>query len=363
MKPFDEKSIGVLRTQLPNANDLLPYLRKIDESGIYSNFGPLHSQLVDRLASYFGCEPSQIALVSNATVAISGVIQCTVEPGNPVEIPAWTFAATALAVLQSCRPLRILDLPDTLRGLGHLNEFSITNRDGGVAVAPFGFLSESLISLAARRQHVVIDAASCFDALKGVGSKLDLESSSPFIVSAHATKGFSLGEGGIILGSSALIEEVHKWSNFGFLGSRESQSIATNAKISEYSAAIGLASLDNWPNQRADLLRSHELYSHNLEKELQFPLALSHNMATLTYVVGVDPQAKQAITRCLREANIDYRDWWSNGLHKMQAFGDFLFSEQFPNTDIFASASLGLPFGVGFSPSEILRVTEILNSA
>lgn len=363
MNRIGDQVISVLRTQLPDARSLAPYLKEIDGSGVYSNFGPLHARLVERLAVHFSCEPCQIGLVSNATVAIAGIIQCTAAPGSEVGVPAWTFAATGHAVLQSCRPLSVLDLESSLPSGERLHRCSTVDHVQGIAVAPFGYLSEDLISSASRGKYLVVDSASCFDAMRGLGHKLDLESSSPFVVSAHATKGFSFGEGGIIIGPSALVEEVRKWSNFGFQGSRESQSVATNAKISEYAAAIGLASFELWREQRTSLFQTHNWYNDHLSELIQRPLALHHDMATLTYVVGVDPKLKRVHERSLQEENIDYRDWWSSGLHKMEAFSSFLSSDAYTNTDTVAASCLGLPFGIGFSRDEIRRVTNTLNSS
>ena len=43
-----------------------------------------------------------------------------------------------------------------------------------------------------------------------------------------------------------LISRIMGRSNFGFTSRREAMSVGTNAKMSEYHAAVGLASLDVW---------------------------------------------------------------------------------------------------------------------
>ena len=47
-------AIPVLRPQLPSAERLLPYLRRIDDARIYSNWGPLSVELEGRLAERLG---------------------------------------------------------------------------------------------------------------------------------------------------------------------------------------------------------------------------------------------------------------------------------------------------------------------
>ncbi len=46
--------IPVMRPKLPPVEALLPYLREIDESRWYSNFGPLLRRFQSRLAEHFG---------------------------------------------------------------------------------------------------------------------------------------------------------------------------------------------------------------------------------------------------------------------------------------------------------------------
>ena len=58
------------RVKLPSCETLIPYLQRIDASGWYSNFGPLLAEFEGRLASHFGCEPTQLTVVANATAAL-----------------------------------------------------------------------------------------------------------------------------------------------------------------------------------------------------------------------------------------------------------------------------------------------------
>jgi hypothetical protein len=48
----------------------------------------------------------------------------------------------------------------------------------------------------------------------------------------------------------SLARRVRRLTSFGFDGSREALCVATNAKLSEYAAAVGLAALDGWPADR-----------------------------------------------------------------------------------------------------------------
>lgn len=99
---------------------------------------------------------------------------------------------------------------------------------------------------------VVIDAASSF------GTKT-LEEATHFgkgfggavVFSFHATKSFGIGEGGLVYSmDQELIKRIRQAGNFGFSSNRESVIQGLNSKMSEYTAAIALATLDQFPPYR-----------------------------------------------------------------------------------------------------------------
>lgn len=75
-------------------------------------------------------------------------------------------------------------------------------------------------------------------------------------MSLRATKLIGAGEGGVFISSNEdWVNAVKNWSNFGFLSpGRDAYMAGTNAKLSEYAAAVALASLDIWPSIRNQFL-------------------------------------------------------------------------------------------------------------
>jgi dTDP-4-amino-4,6-dideoxygalactose transaminase len=93
--------VPVARPRLPTAEAILPYLQQIDDARWYSNFGPLLTKLEQRLADRFA-RPTQVITVANATQALTLALQAMdLPPGGYVAMPAWTFVATAHAVVQA----------------------------------------------------------------------------------------------------------------------------------------------------------------------------------------------------------------------------------------------------------------------
>ena len=64
--------IPVLVPHLPSADRLLPYLRRIDEGRIYSNYGPLSREFADALAARLAARRGEpgVTLTCNGTSAI-----------------------------------------------------------------------------------------------------------------------------------------------------------------------------------------------------------------------------------------------------------------------------------------------------
>jgi dTDP-4-amino-4,6-dideoxygalactose transaminase len=108
---------------------------------------------------------------------------------------------------------------------------------------------------------VIIDAAAAF------GNQVDCGPTCS-VYSLHATKTLAAGEGGfMVTRDPKFASDVRQLSNFGInLSDANSAAIGavtmvgTNAKMSEYHAAVGLASLDAWAenaSRRRALYRSY----------------------------------------------------------------------------------------------------------
>src|SRR5262245_32566964 len=181
--------IPIMRPQLPKADRISPYLRLIDRTRTYSNFGPLVQSLEDRLAAHFGLSNGTIATVANATLGLTLALAAQgAKPGSLCAIPAWTFVASAhAAVMAGLVPFFVDVDPESwaldVDGMAD----TIATAPGPVGavmpVAPFG----RPINVAAwdefRRRTgipVVIDAAAGFDAV--------VAGATPTVVSLHATK-------------------------------------------------------------------------------------------------------------------------------------------------------------------------------
>ena len=357
--------VAVARPRLPNAEAILPYLHRIDAARWYSNFGPLVNELEKRLAERFP-RPTKVVTVANATQALTLALQAMdLMPGGYVVLPAWTFVATAHAVIQAGLTPWFVDVdPATwMLDAAEVEDLALNLQGEVAAVIPvcaFGAMLDLDRWVAFRESTgvpVLIDAAAAFDRLH--------DARLPAVVSLHATKVLGLGEGGYLATEdAALAGKVLQLTTFGFNGSRDSLIPATNAKLSEYAAAIGLAALDSWPADRLRFLRTAQHLRIALigRPDVKFQDGWGSDWATSVCSVGLPLGSVDHVARSLREDGVDTRQWWGSGCHTSRAFTECR-REPLPVTEALASSVLGLPFSIDMDAHEIARTAAALDRA
>lgn len=350
MPPFE--SIRVMQPKLPTVSDFGPYFAKIEESGIYSNRGPLVSELEARLARHFGIASELVVVCANATVAIQGALDvCPRGRSNTWRVPSWTFAATGMAALQSNVNFEIVDceMDGLLRTKVDYNLVQVLTYGGS---PDLGLVSDN---------PILVDAAASFDSL----SNPDFTNPcTGYVLSLHATKILQAGEGGVFFSNDLdWVNGFRSWINFGFDKERHSVQKGTNAKLSEFAAGIALASLDLWPTNRLEWLKLANLAKRiTNECDLEIVGGLSENFATPYWVILFKSAEQKIVTEeAFRLANIETRNWWGKGLNSMPVFEKHL-SGSFTNSDDLASRTLGLPMHLYLAEEDFGRISQVLKS-
>ncbi len=358
--------LQIMRPRLPAAAAILSYLEEIDRNRWYTNFGPLVSRFEHRLAEHFGVDPVRVVCVANCTLGIAIALRAR-DPvaGGLCAVPSWTFIATPAAVRLAGLVPWFLDVdrdtwglhPDTvLRAL----EDAPGQVSAVVPVSPFG-------------NPVDIDAWNVFEAERGIPVAIDaatgfdsaVAGNAPLAISLHATKTLGIGEGGIVLArDSRQAERIRRMSNFGLASDRRAIFVGANAKLSEYAAAVGLASLDAWPEIRALYQGSAERYRAALARLPEIATAPGFGRgavdSTCNVVLG-QPLADRVIQR-LNAAEIEARQWWGKGCHRHPAYVDCP-RTALPETEFLAERVIGLPYFPDITDGEIERVAQSLAAA
>jgi dTDP-4-amino-4,6-dideoxygalactose transaminase len=357
-----EMSVPVARPLLPSADEIAPYFRRIDKSRWYSNGGPLVQEFEDRLADHFGPGTAHVATVANATIGLAvSLLAHEVPPGTLCMVPAWTFAASAHAIQLAGLVPWIVDVSPTSWALDPASARELLRHAPGkvsaiMPVSPFG----APIDYVAWESFgdntgvaVVIDSAAAFDTVRAT--------TVPAVVSLHATKLLSTGEGGFVVTKDVdFIEEIQKRTNFGFWNTRESTVRSLNGKISEYAAAVGLASLDSWKTTRADFERVARTYGATLSPDLILQEGFGDRWVSSTVMVTTDNA--NTIERALTVRRISTRRWWGGGLHRHGTFKTLPRGET-KNTDLLVERVIGLPCWRDLPNEKITQIRDIIFSA
>ncbi len=359
--------IPLLVPDLPRRADLEPFLAEIDNARWYTNFGPLVRRFEHSVQSLFPAPAPFISTVANGTMALElALAALRLPPRAHVLIPAFTFVATAAAVLRAgLRPI-IADIdahswvltPAIARAA-----MTTTKIDCVLPVAALGcplpaaewddFSESSGIP-------VLVDAAGAFGNQQP-GERIVLA------FSLHATKTLGIGEGGLVVSrDAAFIERVRRLSNFGIDPSNgHAPDVGGNAKLSELHAAVGLAALTRWPERRRlrealNQAYCDELLRNSPEITLQArPLDGAYTVFQLLLQPGV---SRDALVSTLTAQGIETRAWYLPLLPDHPAYAG-IEAFDLPVARSLGPRMLGLPFHLELTQESIRRVCSALAKA
>jgi len=207
--------IKLMIPDMPTADDLIPYLRRIDASRVYVNHGPLVQELEARLEQITG---APCVTVSNGTVALELALNAvcpSLDENWPLAVPAMTFSATGLAGQNARLGVDLYDINETSWQLtpALIPAFSHNFYNPYAAIMPVATFGRPVDVQQWEGYHVpvVIDAAGAFPQ-----QEVSRDPNIATCFSFHATKFVGCGEGGFVASHNKdLIERVRRLSTFG----------------------------------------------------------------------------------------------------------------------------------------------------
>jgi dTDP-4-amino-4,6-dideoxygalactose transaminase len=250
-------NIPLLKPAPAALSGLMAELKAIEASGQYTNFGPVNARfeeaMVDRVFGGVGA----CLTVSNATLGLMLAIRHAIgdiRNGRRYALmPSFTFAATAQAALWNGLTPLFCDIDADDWTQCRQAEEEILGRYGAAVavVVPYATFGTS-IDLAhydrLSRRHgvpVVVDAAASLGSQDRDGNGFGAGFAQPVVFSMHTTKAFATFEGGLIYcADPEVIARLRSMANFGFDEPRVASLPGLNGKLSEVSALLGLAKLD-----------------------------------------------------------------------------------------------------------------------
>ena len=366
-------ALACLVPDMPSTLELQPYLRSMEQAGWYTNFGPLVGKFESRIARVLRRRDRRtgaigICSTSSGTTAIElGLLALNLPPKARVLVPAVSFPSTATAVIRAGHTPLIADVDAerwTLTPALAESHLSRTRFDAVMPVAAFGpsLDSKAWDEFSAKTGlPVLIDAAPAYPD-QTVGDRCMVA------FSFHATKSLGIGEGGALAARDQLLTaRAQRMSNFGFSDGKV-LTPGTNAKLSEYHAAVGLAQLDRWSGivQRRQVV--WRFYEELLTEVLQDRVVRQHSVpssAPSMMVVAIPELPASRVLDRLQMRGIQGRQWYCPALHHHPGIIDHaeLAAEELPTADYLSKHLLGLPFHTRLSKEDVSAVVRKLSAA
>ncbi len=351
--------INVTKSHLPPIEDYIEYLRGIWQRGHLTNNGPLLVELEHQLAQYLGVK--NIFLVANGMLGLHIALRALQVKGSVVTTPFSYVATTAAIAWEGHRPI-YADIDDSLCITPASCEKVWPNDAGAIlATHVYGNACDvnGLTALAKIKGVPLI-----FDAAHEFGAKFDKKALASFgdiaMLSFHATKLFHTVEGGaLIVQDDDVAERVAYLRNFGHASSESFHACGTNAKMSEFHAAMGLCNLnvvDELINKRR---KCSELYDHELRGlMLQFPLWTNNLDRNYSYYPILLPSEfiLNSIIKTLNAENIYPRRYFFPSLSSL----NYVDSQEVPICNDVCSRVLCLPLWAELEAMQIKRIAALI---
>lgn len=350
---------------MPDKDLVIKRFSEVLENQWLTNMGPSSLELEEHICELLGVK--HCVVVCNGTIGLE-LLQRALDLNGEVIIPAFTFVATAHSLRwQHIDPVFCdVKLDDHLIDPDKVEELITPKTTGIMAVPIWGqpCANSKLQDLAYKYGlKLIYDSAHGFGCKDGdchIGTFGDAE-----VFSFHATKVFSTGEGGAITtNSDKLAEKLRLMRNFGFTNLDRVDHIGTNAKMSEFAAAYGLANLP-----QLDSIISHNKLIHQTYLELFSGMPeisfLQYNFngrSNYQYVVARVPKNKRdSLLSYFHRHDVLVRRYFFPGCHRMQPY---LSEEKYikvnlDNTETIASEILIFPTGQQMKTDDVSFIRDL----
>ena len=357
----------------PNRPDKAVFMQHADdiwESAWLTNNGPKVQAFEAALCKLLGVKHA--IPVCNATIGLQIAIRALGIDSGEVIVPSFTFIATAHCLeWQGITPV-FCDVDPVTHCMDAAKiEQLITPRTRAILpVHVWGNICDVAAIDAIAKKHklkVLYDAAHAFGCDyrgKMAGNFGDAE-----VFSFHATKVMNTFEGGCITTNDDEVARVIRLMiNFGFIGKDQVTHVGSNGKMSEISAAMGLASLDAFDDFVAHNRRNYQHYRQRIAEIsglslVEYDETGKHNFHYIIVKVADDAGiSRDAIVKVLEAENILARRYFYPGCHRMEPYRSFYPNAGLllPVTEQLTQSLFCLPNGTATKNDDIEKICDFM---
>lgn len=360
------KKIPLIKPDIPSIDTLYNDLQEMYRNSIYSNGGPFEQKFEVKTEKYFGKGNKTIA-VSNATIGLIIALKALTNGNGYVLLPSFTFAATIEAIMYAGLTPVFVDVnkKNWSMILDHnVEKFVKKNHVKAILYCnPFGIegnISEWEKFAKKVKLPLICDSAAGFGSFYSdkskIGTKGDVE-----VLSLHATKTFSIGEGGLIVTKNKnLVKKIKSLRNFGFNQKKVVTQLGMNAKMGEIYSIIGLHVLNDFDKtikQKKNLL---EYYFNGLKDVVIFHPSTYNSALQFLPVLFPKIKHRKLAERSLLKHGISCRRYYYPALHNHPLFKDVDKIQELKGTEYLEKRMLALPIFNDLSKKEVDFICKII---
>jgi dTDP-4-amino-4,6-dideoxygalactose transaminase len=369
-------NIPLVRPAPPQLSLAVAELQALEQSGIFSNFGPVNTLFEQEMLDRFFAGKGACTTVCNATIGLMLAIKDAVgeQPaGKFALMPGFTFAAAAHAALWCGLTPLLCDVDPATWAADPAAEAELLERYAGqIAIvmpyATFGYPIdlEHYKRLADQLGvPVVVDAAAslgtCDEQGRGFGSGF----AGSVVYSMHATKSFAVGEAGLIYSADTdRIARIRTMSSFGFGEPRTATMVGLNGKVSEVTALLGrlrLLDYDSIMEHRAVLSNIYRQALPELQFQLRAPGTQAHQFVPALLPSGLGDR-RAAIRAALADQGIATGAYFSPHLMEQPYFQKTCVAGPIPVCDDVSARMISLPLFDTMTHHEVDQVVKALQA-
>jgi dTDP-4-amino-4,6-dideoxygalactose transaminase len=352
---------------LPPLDEYLGLLRRMWDTRVLTNMGPMHQRLEQAINDRVGIGVT--SLWSNGMTALLGAVRVLGVNGRAIVTP-FTFPATVHALsLLGIEPI-FADIDDETLTLDPSSVAERIEPDVTAIVGThvYGAMcrTEELGTIARdNRLKVLFDGAHSFARELPIfpGGARDLGDIT--MLSFHATKLFHSAEGGALITADAELDRrIRLARNFGIKNEDEVESVGFNGKMSELHAAMGVAMLGLLDDEIARRRAVAAIYVEELTGIPGVRIVAGAGEAVQYFVVRIDPAAfgsdRDALHQTLRSANVISRRYFFPLCSDLPPYSHVPSARQVPVAQRAAAEVLAIPLHSGVSAGDARHIAELI---
>lgn len=342
------------------------------ESGWVSSAGKYVELFEKRFAEYLDVKHA-ISVTSGTAALHVAILALEIGPGDEVIVPAFTMAASWLAVIYvGAKPVFVDCELETFNIDTKLIEERITKRTKAIMpVHIYGHSADMDPIMKIARKHklkVIEDAAEAHGAkYKGrkCGSIGDIN-----CFSFYGNKIITTGEGGMIVtNNNKLANRARKFKDLYHSDKKRfiHEGVGFNYRMTNLQAAMGCGELGHISEYIAQKRHMATLYD-NLLKDvpgIKTPITMpwAENVYWMYAILveeanfGID---RDGLKHRLKEQGIDTRDFFYSPTEQPVLSSYLGKNEKFPNTELISQKGLYLPSGLAITDEQVRRVAETI---